>query len=73
LIRQHGYGFAAQKPGVHQLIVLGLSALARGGHCRYAAEFHADKRRDSDEEMLAALDVNIPNYATAEGQKYTAS
>lgn len=42
-------------------------------HCRYAGEFHADKRRNSDEEMLAALDVNIPNYATAEGQKYTAS
>ena len=39
------------------------------------AEFHADKRRDSDEEMLAALDINIPNYATTEGQErqYTPS
>jgi hypothetical protein len=71
--RQHGSGFAAQETGIHQLIVMGLIAhTCVEATVRYAAELGyevttvKDATADySDEEMHAALDVNIPNYANA--------
>jgi len=62
-----------KKHGVHQLIVIGLIAhTCVEATVRYAAElgYEVTMVRDatadySDEEMHAALDVNLPNYATA--------
>src|SRR5262249_35587154 len=62
-----------KKHGVHQLIVIGLIAhTCVEATVRYAAELGyevtlvKDATADySDEEMHAALDVNIPNYANA--------
>ena len=62
-----------KKHGIHQLIVIGLIAhTCIEATVRFAAELGYDVTvvRDatadySDEEMHAALDVNIPNYATA--------
>ena len=62
-----------KKHGIHQLIVMGLIAhTCVEATVRYAAELGyevtmvKDATADySDEEMHAALDVNIPNYATA--------
>ena len=62
-----------KKHGIHQLIVLGLIAhTCIESTVRYAAElgYEVTMVRDatadySDKEMQAALDVNIPNYASA--------
>jgi ureidoacrylate peracid hydrolase len=62
-----------KKHGIHQLIVIGLIAhTCVEATVRYAAElgYEVTTVRDatadySDEEMHAALDVNIPNYASA--------
>jgi ureidoacrylate peracid hydrolase len=62
-----------KKHGIHQLIVMGLIAhTCVEATVRYAAELGyeitmvEDATADySDEEMHAALDVNIPNYASA--------
>ena len=62
-----------KKHGIHQLIVIGLIAhTCVEATVRYAAElgYEVTVVRDatasySDEEMHAALDVNIPNYASA--------
>jgi nicotinamidase-related amidase len=62
-----------KKHGVHQLIVIGLIAhTCIEATVRYAAELGyevtvvKDATADySDDEMHAALDVNIPNYANA--------
>jgi ureidoacrylate peracid hydrolase len=62
-----------KKHGIHQLIVMGLIAhTCVEATVRYAAElgYEVTMVRDatadySDEEMHAALDVNIPNYASA--------
>jgi nicotinamidase-related amidase len=62
-----------KKHGVHQLIVIGLIAhTCIEATVRYAAELGYDVTvvRDatadySDEMMQAALDINIPNYASA--------
>jgi nicotinamidase-related amidase len=62
-----------KKHGIHQLIVMGLIAhTCVEATVRYAAELGYDVTmvKDatadySDEEMHAALDVNIPNYASA--------
>src|SRR5215467_1279039 len=62
-----------KKHGIHQLIVIGLIAhTCIEATVRYAAELGYDVTvvRDatadySDEMMHAALDINIPNYATA--------
>jgi nicotinamidase-related amidase len=62
-----------KKHGIHQLIVIGLIAhTCIEATVRYAAElgYEVTVVRDatadySDEEMHAALDVNIPNYASA--------
>jgi len=62
-----------KKHGIHQLIVIGLIAhTCVEATVRYAAELGyevtvvKDATADySDEEMHAALDVNIPNYASA--------
>ena len=59
--------------GIHQLIIIGLIAhTCIEATVRYAAELGYDVTvvKDatadySDEEMRAALDVNIPNYASA--------
>jgi ureidoacrylate peracid hydrolase len=59
--------------GIHQLIVIGLIAHTRiEATVRYAAELGYDVTvvKDatadySDETMHAALDINIPNYASA--------
>jgi len=59
--------------GIHQLIVIGLIAhTCVEATVRYAAELGYDVTlvKDaaasySDEEMHAALDINIPNYASA--------
>lgn len=60
-----------KKHGIHQLIVMGLIAhTCVGSTVRYAAEnaYEVTVVKDavadySDEEMHAALDINIPNYA----------
>jgi ureidoacrylate peracid hydrolase len=62
-----------KKHGIHQLIVIGLIAhTCIEATVRYAAELGYDVTvvRDatadySDEMMHAALDINMPNYATA--------
>ena len=62
-----------KKHGIHQLIVMGLIAhTCVEATVRYAAELGyevtmvKDATADySDEEMHAALDINIPNYANA--------
>jgi ureidoacrylate peracid hydrolase len=62
-----------KKHGIHQLIVIGLTAhTCVEATVRFAAEFGyevtmvKDATADySDEEMHAALDINIPNYASA--------
>jgi ureidoacrylate peracid hydrolase len=62
-----------KKQGIHQLIVIGLIAHACiEATVRFAAELGyevtvvKDATADySDEEMYAALDINIPNYASA--------
>jgi ureidoacrylate peracid hydrolase len=62
-----------KKHGIHKLIVMGLIAhTCVESTVRYAAEFGyevtmvKDATADySDEEMHAALDINIPNYASA--------
>jgi nicotinamidase-related amidase len=62
-----------KKHGVHQLIIIGLIAhTCVEATVRYAAElgYEVTLVRDatadySDQEMHAALDVNIPNYASA--------
>lgn len=62
-----------KKHGIHQLIVIGLIAHTRiEATVRFAAELGYDVTmvRDatadySDETMHAALDVNIPSYASA--------
>ena len=64
-----------KKHGIHRLIVIGLIAhTCVEATVRYAAELGYDVTviKDatadySDEEMHAALDVNIPNYASAIG------
>jgi nicotinamidase-related amidase len=62
-----------KKHGIHQLIVIGLIAhTCVEATVRYAAELGYDVTmvKDatadySDVEMRAALEVNIPNYASA--------
>ena len=62
-----------KKHGIHQLIVIGLIAhTCVEATVRYAAElgYEVTMVKDatasySDEEMHAALDINIPNYASA--------
>ena len=62
-----------KKHGIHQLIVMGLIAhTCVEATVRYAAElgYEVTMVKDatasySDKEMTAALEVNIPNYATA--------
>ena len=62
-----------KKHGIHQLIVIGLIAhTCVEATVRYAAELGYDVTmvKDatasySDAEMHAALDINIPNYASA--------
>ena len=62
-----------KKHGIHQLIVIGLIAhTCVEATVRYAAElgYEVTMVKDatasySDEEMHAALDINIPNYARA--------
>jgi ureidoacrylate peracid hydrolase len=62
-----------KKHGIHKLIVMGLIAHTRvEATVRYAAElgYEVTMVKDaiadySDIEMPAALDVNIPNYASA--------
>src|SRR5262249_36057467 len=62
-----------KKPGIHQLIVIGLIAhTCVEATVRFAAElgYEVTVVRDatasySEEEMHAALDINIPNYARA--------
>jgi ureidoacrylate peracid hydrolase len=62
-----------KKHGIHQLIVIGLLAnTCVEATVRFAAElgYQVTVVRDatasySDEEMHAALDINIPNYASA--------
>ena len=62
-----------KKHGIHQLIVIGLIAhTCIEATVRYAAElgYEVTVIRDatadySDEMMRAALDINMPNYATA--------
>ena len=62
-----------KKDGIHQLIVVGLIAhTCVEATVRYAAElgYQVTMVRDatadySDAEMHAALDINIPNYASA--------
>ena len=62
-----------KKHRIHQLIVIGLIAhTCIEATVRYAAELGYDVKvvRDatadySDEMMHAALDINMPNYATA--------
>ena len=61
-----------KKHGIHQLIVIGLVAhTCLEATVRYAAELGYDVTvvKDatadySDSEMHAALDINIPNYAS---------
>jgi ureidoacrylate peracid hydrolase len=62
-----------KKTGIHQLIVMGLIAhTCVEATVRYAAElgYEVTRVKDatadySDVKMHAALDVNIPNYASA--------
>jgi nicotinamidase-related amidase len=62
-----------KKQGIHQLIVVGLIAhtcveatVRYAGELGYGVTMVKDATADySDKEMRAALDVNIPNYASA--------
>ena len=62
-----------KKHGIHQLIVMGLIAhTCVEATVRYAAElgYEVTMVKDatasySDKEMCAALEINIPNYASA--------
>jgi ureidoacrylate peracid hydrolase len=62
-----------KKHGIHQLIIIGLIAhTCIEATVRFAAELGyevtmvKDATADySDQEMRAALDINIPNYASA--------
>jgi nicotinamidase-related amidase len=62
-----------KKHGIHQLIVMGLIAhtcveatVRHAAELGYEVTMVKDATADySDEEMHAALDVNIPNYASA--------
>src|SRR5512144_531856 len=60
-----------KKHGIHQLIVIGLIAhTCIEATVRFAVELGYEVVKDatadySDEEMHAALDINIPNYASA--------
>ncbi len=62
-----------KKHGIHQLIVMGFIApTCVEATVRYAAElgYEVTMVKDattsySDEEMHAALDINLPNYASA--------
>jgi len=62
-----------KKHGIHQLIVIGLIAhtcieatVRYGAELGYQITVVKDATADySDEEMHAALDINIPNYASA--------
>jgi ureidoacrylate peracid hydrolase len=62
-----------KKHGIHQLIVMGLIAhTCVEATVRYAAElgYEVTMVKDAtadytDKEMHAALDINIPNYASA--------
>ena len=62
-----------KKHGIHKLIVIGLRAnTCVESTIRFAAElgYEVTMVKDatasfSDEEMHAALDINIPNYASA--------
>jgi nicotinamidase-related amidase len=66
-------GLQLKKHGIHQLIVIGLIAhTCFEATVRFAAELGyevtvvKDATADySDEEMHAALDINIPNYVSA--------
>ena len=72
-VREYRFGSATQKDGVQQLIVMGLIAhTCLESTVRFAAELGygvtvvRDATADySDEQMHAALDVNIPRYAGA--------
>jgi nicotinamidase-related amidase len=71
--RQHRFGFAAQETRIHHLIVVGLIAhTCIEATVRIAAELGyevtvvKDATADySDNEMQAALDINLPNDASA--------
>jgi nicotinamidase-related amidase len=62
-----------KRHGIHQLIVIGLIAhtcveatVRFGAELGYQVTLVRDATADySEEEMHAALDVNIPNYASA--------
>jgi nicotinamidase-related amidase len=62
-----------KKHGIHQLIVIGLlahtcveSTVRFGGELGYEVTMVKDATTSfSDEQMHAALDINIPNYASA--------
>ena len=68
-----GLDLQLKKHGIHQLIVIGLIAhTCIEATVRFAAELGYDVTvvKDatadySDEEMHAALDINLPNYASA--------
>jgi ureidoacrylate peracid hydrolase len=68
---QHGLDLQLKKHGIHQLIVTGVIAhTCVEATVRYAAELGyeitmvKDATTDySDEEMHAALNIKIPNYA----------
>jgi ureidoacrylate peracid hydrolase len=70
---QHRSDLQLKKHGIHQLIVIGLLAhTCVESTVRFAAElgYQVTVVKDatatySDEAMHAALDVNIPNYASA--------
>ena len=73
-LRQHRFRFDLQlkKHGIHQIIVIGLIAhTCIEATVRFAAElgYDATMVKDatadySDNEMRAALDINMPNYAS---------
>jgi ureidoacrylate peracid hydrolase len=71
--RQHGSGLQLKKHGIHKLIVIGLIAHTFvEATVRYAAELGYEvtvvqnaTASYSDEHMHSALEVNIPNYASA--------
>ena len=71
--RRHPFGSAAQKHGVHKLIVTGPIAQtcveATIGHAAelgYEVPVVMDATASySDDHMYAALEVNIPNYESA--------
>jgi len=70
---QHDLDLQLKKHGIHQLIVAGLIAhTCVEATVRYAADlgYEVTMMKDatadySDRDMHAALDINIPNYASA--------